>query len=248
MTTNPRQTGTKNVSASKRKIQDCDILILADDSVRGRQLGTKIAAMNSVFSGLNIESLTIRAGLDMLRHFKPKVIILDAEESNIDPLHWIKQVHMTQSDAPIILITTACDPLLASRALRAGAIAYLSSDEVDSLLADAFSKITSRERFVSEKVMQGILHGIVETCTGATDMPIQRLSDREMMVFQLLGNDKSLRVIAEELGVNIKTVSTHCNNIRRKLNIPDNQHLAQISHEWVAGRHNQDGQLASTST
>ena len=84
--------------------------------------------------------------------------------------------------------------------------------------------------------MQGILHGMTENPECDTHIPVEVLSDREMMVFQLLGKGKCPRNIAEELGVNIKTVATHCNNIRRKLHTPDNRHLTKISLDWTAGR------------
>lgn len=168
----------------------------------------------------------------------PRMIVLDDENGKMDPLQWVKQVHATCPDTALVLIAPTKDPMLASRALRAGANAYISGDEFDTILPEAFAHIGENERYVSEEIMQGILHGMVQTNDSETNLPVESLSDREMMVFQLLGEGKIVQKIAEELDVNIKTIATHCNNIRRKLNAADNHQLSHLSRDWVAGRDN----------
>jgi len=247
MTTPSPKKAPKNVSATKRNVKEARILILTSNELRGQIIAQKISRLETPFSGESTGVVSISQGLECIRHGKPKLIILDAEEPGIDPLQWIKQVRIVLPETPVMLITTTCDPMLASRSLRAGALAYLCSDEVNTLMGEAITKIASNERFVSENVMQGILHGIVETFHNESNLPIQLLSDREMMVFQLLGTGKAIRTIAGELGVNIKTVSTHCNNIRRKLQTPDNQRLSEISREWVIGRQENGRQLSSST-
>jgi len=247
MTIIRRQKAQKNVLASVRLAKDFGILILTNDDVRGQHIAQKIGSVESALRHESAGVVSIKQGLEHIRHVKPKLIILDAEEPDIDPLQWIKQVRIILPDTPVMLITTPCDPMLASRSLRAGALAYLSSDEVDTIMGEAMAKISVNERFVSEQVMQGILHGIVETFNRESGLPIELLSDREMRVFQLLGAGKAIRTIASELGVNIKTISTHCNNIRRKLQTQDNQHLIQISREWAANRQEGSKLLSTTS-
>lgn len=247
MTTPSPKKAKKITWAINRRVEDSGILILTNSDKSGHIIAQKIGSLPTPLSDESTTVVSISQGLEHLRNVHLKLIILDAEEPGIDPLHWIKQVHTVQPETPVMIITTTCDPMLASRALRAGALAYLCSDEVNTLLGEAITKVAASERFVSENVMQGILHGIVETVHSESNLPVQLLSDREMMVFQLLGTGKAIRTIAGELGVNTKTVSTHCNNIRRKLQTPDNQHLAKISREWVVGRR-ESGKQLSTST
>lgn len=176
------------------------------------------------------------------------LVILDTEAGHLDPLYWIKQIHNSCPGAAVMLVAPSNDPNLASRALRAGANAYIASDLFDAQFQSALNLISMGERYVSEDVMQGILHGIVQTSSAESHVPVESLSDREMMVFQLLGEGKVIRTIADELGVNIKTVATHCNNIRRKLSTTDNRQLSELSRDWVAGRESGKEQSHHSST
>jgi len=162
-------------------------------------------------------------------------VVLDVNSTSCDPLFLLKQIRVLMPLSTLILITSEIDPVIASRAMRSGAAAYLASNELEALLPVAIERIRAGERFVSEGVMQGILHGMVDSGDAANSLPVQMLSDREMMIFQMMGKGCSLHRIARELGINIKTVSTHCHNIRSKLSISDNAELSAISKSWIDG-------------
>jgi DNA-binding NarL/FixJ family response regulator len=210
------------------------VLILSNDATRTRALESALSA--AVGSNNPIYSRSLKSDIDTMHREQPALILLDAQDPTMDPLHELKRVRNHYPTTPLILLHATTDALVASRALRAGATAFLATRELAGLLAPAIEKALVGERFVSEEVMQGILHGMTENPESETRIPIEILSDREMMVFQLLGKGKCPRNIAEELGVNIKTVATHCNNIRRKLHTPDNRHLTKISLDWTADR------------
>jgi len=207
---------------------------MSDDAGRARNLQRLLSA--TLYAPLAVTIMTIKAGLEALRHALPALLFLDMQDRDADPLHGLKQVRNVVSDVPVILVTAGNDPIVASRALRAGASAYLAGEDLVAMLPSALEHVSVGERYVTEDVMQGILHDMVDSGEGESRVPVESLSDREMMVFQLLGRGKTLRHIADELGVNIKTVATHCNNIRRKLHTPDNRHLCRISRDWMANR------------
>ena len=219
------------------------VLILSNDAARTRALESALNA--AIGSGMLVQSGSLKSDIDAMNREQPALILLDAQDPTMDPLHELKRVRNHHPSAPLILLHATTDALVASRALRAGATAFLATRELGGLLRPAIEKALAGERFVSEEVMQGILHGMTENPESESRIPIEILSDREMMVFQLLGKGKCPRNIAEELGVNIKTVATHCNNIRRKLHTPDNQHLTKISLDWTADR---SPQMTSSST
>ncbi len=216
------------------------VLIISSEPARIRSIEHALA--ESACTGITINIISIRAGTDVRTGKQPGLIILDAQDATVDPLHEVKRMRAALPDSRLILLYSTTDAVVASRALRAGAIAFLASREIPLLLVAAINMAMAGERFVSEEVMQGILHGMTENSENNTRIPIEVLSDREMMVFQLLGKGKCPRNIADELGVNIKTIATHCNNIRRKLHTPDNRHLTRISHDWAEGRIGTDGQ------
>jgi len=222
----PNPAGIKNDSST--------VIVLSNDETRSRQLVAALTGSSCADMSIQTGALTDDTG-DVTREHTA-MIILDAQDPTIDPLHALKRVRCHAPDAPLILVYSTTDALVASRALRAGATAFLATRELKTLFHAAVEKAIVGERFVSEEVMQGILHGMAEDADGQNRIPIEVLSDREMMVFQLLGKGKCPRNIADELGVNIKTVATHCNNIRRKLHTTDNRHLTRISQDWTASR------------
>lgn len=178
----------------------------------------------------------LKSGTRLVMGPAHRMVILDIQDTAIDPLQHIKQIKQSAPDITIVIIASDSNAALAQRALRAGASAYLTNEEAETMLATALEQVASGERFVSEEIMQGILHGMVEVSHGENRIPIEMLSDREMVIFQMIGHGKPFREIAEELNVNIKTVATHCNNIRRKLHSRDNRHLTRLCQSWVASR------------
>lgn len=210
------------------------VILLSNNQSRIHHI--EYALKGSACAELPVVKDTLKSDLHQIGPDQRCLIILDVQDAAIDPLHELKRVRNINATSPLILLHATADSLVASRSLRAGATGFLAAREINTLFNTAIEKATAGERFVSEEVMQGILHGMTENSESDSHIPVEVLSDREMMVFQLLGKGKCPRNIAEELGVNIKTVATHCNNIRRKLHTPDNQHLTKISVNWTAGR------------
>jgi DNA-binding NarL/FixJ family response regulator len=78
-----------------------------------------------------------------------------------------------------------------------------------------------------------MLHRLVEDDESAGENPIERLSDREIQVFELIGNGVSTKDIAERLHISVKTVETHRENIKRKLDLGANLELIRWAVQWV---------------
>lgn len=209
-----------------------EVVVLADDLVRARQMLNQLK--QTVYSGASTHIAPLKEGFHGSAKNLPRLIILDIQDTTVvDPLMHIKHIKQIAPDLTIVIITRDSNPELAQRALRAGATAYLTDEEADTMLADALEFVASGEHFVSEAVMQGILHGIVKAGYSEDRVPIEVLSDREMVIFQMIGHGKPFREIAEELNVNVKTIATHCNNIRRKVRSRDNRHLTRLCRNWV---------------
>lgn len=207
------------------------LAILSDQRPRARHL----KAMLGEHAGdhFDIEIHDLQDASSEIRQRPPDVVLLDIQSEGNDPLYYLKQLRSNWPDIAIIILTRDTNAALAQRALRAGAAAYLTDQEASALLTRAVETIAAGERFVSDDVMQGILHGMVETGRRESRLHIEMLSDREMVVFQMLGRGKTFREIARELNLNIKTVATHGNNIRRKLHSRDNRHLMRMSRDWM---------------
>jgi DNA-binding NarL/FixJ family response regulator len=220
---------------TRSALQNDEILVYADDKERSSHL-EKLVHL-SVKADFHIEKSTLKDGIHLAKERQPRMAILDIQDDRMDPLMFVKQIKQGAPEIRLIIIARDMNSALIQRALRAGASAYLTADEAETMLATALEQVLSGERFVSDDVMQGILHGMVESGPHEDRIPIELLSDREMVIFQMLGQGKPFREIALELNLNIKTVATHCNNIRRKLHSRDNRQLTRLSQHWVAERY-----------
>jgi len=213
------------------------ILIISDAPARAQRIRRLLSI--TAYADYNVQSKSMPVALPFLQHASCALIILDAQNKSVDQLHALKQVRAVAPETHIMMVTAENDPVVASRALRAGVSAYIPAEELSKLMTLAIAKLSTGERYVSEDVMQGILHGMVDKDNDSNIVMIETLSDREMSVFQLLSHGKNLRTIADEIGINIKTVTTHCNNIRRKLQIANNHELCRVSMEWAANHHHE---------
>ena len=87
--------------------------------------------------------------------------------------------------------------------------------------------------FVSDKMAATILHKLAGGVTSQGGSPVDVLSDREMEVFQLLGEGLGVRKIAENLFVSVKTVEAHREHIKRKMNFKSSTELLRYAIQYV---------------
>lgn len=200
------------------------VVILGDDRARARALQEEIRG--TVAAGHTIMTGPLTSGGHLLAQAPGGIAVIDIRDDAIDPLQLIKQIRQQQPATAIVIITRTCNPALAQRALRAGASAYLTGAEIEQhLLIPALARVAGGERYVSDDTMQGILQGMVETGHPEWRGKTGVLSDREMVIFEMIGRGKTFGDIAAELQIHVKTVATHANHMRRKLHLRSNREL-----------------------
>jgi DNA-binding NarL/FixJ family response regulator len=124
------------------------------------------------------------------------------------------------------------ESLYGERAIRAGARGYLNKQEATKKVIPAIRSILAGEIFVSEKMTAALLHKLSggTKIEGAT--PAEILTDRELEVFQLLGQGQGVRQIAENLFVSVKTVEAHRENIKKKMNFQTSSELLRYAIQY----------------
>jgi DNA-binding NarL/FixJ family response regulator len=121
----------------------------------------------------------------------------------------------------------------AERALRAGARGYIMKEAGGENLLTAIRQVLRGEVYVSPRMSARILEGISGTKPRGSSSPIEKLTDREFEVFQLIGQGKSTRDIAAQLHLSPKTVDVHRANIKEKLGLTDVTALIRHAVRWV---------------
>jgi DNA-binding NarL/FixJ family response regulator len=150
------------------------------------------------------------------------VVVLDLALGRDNGLEVLKHIKSEQPKLPVLILSMQPEEHYASRLLKAGAAGYLSKESAPGELVNAVIKVSSGGRYVSPAIAERLAF---EIGTPATDTPHERLSDREFQVFQMIASGKGLTQIADELGVSVKTVSTHRARILTKLGIKNNAEL-----------------------
>jgi len=122
------------------------------------------------------------------------------------------------------------------RLLAAGASGYIMKQAASELLLVALRRVLSGDIYVSESLSRVMEELGPARLNGVADDPIERLSNRELQVLSLIGRGLSSREAADGLGLSVKTVETHRQSLKRKLNLATNAQLLQYAINWYGNR------------
>ena len=171
---------------------------------------------------------------------QPDVMIVDLSLTNGSGLELIKDVKAQYPDLAMLVLSLHDEALYAERVLRAGARGYIMKRASTAELLVALRKVLSGEVYLSERMASLLVNQAVgKHETPANEGPLGMLSDRELEVFQLLGEGRGTRKIAKELGLSMKTVSCY-RNIKSKLHLKDATELLHHAVQWVTNLHQKD--------
>jgi len=163
----------------------------------------------------------------------PDAIIVDISLKGANGLELIKNLKAIHEDIPILVFSMHDETIYAQRALRAGAKAYVMKKESPSKVVDAIRKIIQGEIYVSPSVADQVLHQIVNGPGNVSTSPVDRLTDRELEVVQLIGRGLSSREVADSLHLSVKTIESHRAHVKEKLGLRNATELVQFSVQWV---------------
>jgi DNA-binding NarL/FixJ family response regulator len=164
---------------------------------------------------------------------KPEVILADLTMPGRSGLEFIKDLLALNPTQPILVVSMHDESVYAERALRAGARGYIMKEAGGEAVVAAIRQILRGEVYVSPAMSARILEGFSGKRPRGSASPIEKLSDREFEVFQLIGQGKSTRDIAEQLHLSPKTVDVHRSNIKEKLDLRDATSLIRHAVRWV---------------
>lgn len=173
------------------------------------------------------------AALEALRRTKVDLAIVDIGlHGSADGIELTKSIRAEHPDLPVLVLSMHDEGLYADRALRAGARGFLMKREaLDSVIA-AVRTVLDGEIYLSATMSKRV---IAEHVSGGGDSrsAIEKLSDRELEIFQLIGKGEEVREIAEHLHISPKTVEAHRARIKEKLNLANAREVARSALNWV---------------
>lgn len=162
------------------------------------------------------------------------LMILDLRLKAGDALDFIKTLRTEYSKLKVLVLSQYDELLFAERALRAGASGYIMKENAADEILRAVRKVLAGDLYLSERVAAVIVQRSLREKPEGSRAGVERLSDREMQVFQLLGAAYSPREIAEQFHLSRKTIETHCEKIKHKLNLYTAAELKRFARQWAS--------------
>jgi DNA-binding NarL/FixJ family response regulator len=165
---------------------------------------------------------------------KPDLMVLDLRLKGGDVLDFIKTLRVEHPEVKALILSQYDELIFAERALRAGTSGYIMKENATDEVLRAVRKVLAGELYFSERVATAIVQRTLREKPNGSRVGIERLSDREMQVFQLLGAAYSPREIAEQFHLSRKTIETHCEKIKHKLSLYTAAELKRFARQWAA--------------
>jgi DNA-binding NarL/FixJ family response regulator len=169
---------------------------------------------------------------EAIARLKPDVAIVDISLKDSSGLELIKDLRLTSPPVAVLVLSMHEESHYAERALRAGALGYIMKRETATKVVAAIRQVLQGRIYLSESLAVGMAAQFVSGRTLATGSPAEVLSDRELEVFEQLGEGRGTRQIAEALGVSIKTVQAYSARIKEKLKLASATELIREAVRW----------------
>ena len=178
------------------------------------------------------ESENAPQALQAISASKPHIAIVDLSLKDSSGIELIKALKEAQPSVAVLVLSMHDETHYAERALRAGAKGYVMKRETTRKVIEAIRRILEGKLYISEKVAEVLAGRLAEGRRPEGFSPVEQLSDRELEVFEMLGQGQGTRQISETLRVSVKTVQAYCARIKEKMNLSSATELLREAIRW----------------
>ncbi len=215
----------------KKNPNKAKIIIVDDHPIVRQGLGDLINREKDLVVCAQAENAS--QAIKAIKTQDPDMVIVDISLKEGSGLELIKDVKFKFDTVPMLVLSMHPEFLYAERALRAGAKGYIMKQEPNKEVIGAIRKILDGALYLSDKMMQKLVNKLVDVEGEAGQSISDRLSDRELEVFSLLGQGNGTRQIADKLHLSVKTIETYRSHIKEKLNFESASELLHHAFLWV---------------
>jgi DNA-binding NarL/FixJ family response regulator len=166
----------------------------------------------------------------------PDLVLIDITLTGKNGIELIKDIRAFSPDVLMLVISMHDESLYAERVLRAGGRGYIMKQEGGKRMMLAIRRVLDGQIYVSEKISAKILDLFSGRRSQSENSPLERLTDRELEVFQKIGQALSTKEIGLQLHISGKTVEVHKGHIKEKLGLKSTRELISYAARWVAGQ------------
>lgn len=208
-------------------------IVIIDDHPVVRFGARQLIEMNEDYEVVG-EAPSVSEGLELIDRVVPDLALVDLTLADGSGLELIKRIKARGEGPAILVWSIHDDALFAERALSAGARGYVNKTQATEALLSAIDRVLAGRIYLSAGMTERLLQQFVGRGVSEGSLPEEVLSDRELEVFERLGRGRTTREVAADLGLSIKTIETHRENIKAKLQIRTGNELIRRAAVWVA--------------
>jgi DNA-binding NarL/FixJ family response regulator len=168
---------------------------------------------------------------------KPDIALIDISLKNESGLELIKTLQSQYPDVALVVLSMHDEALYAERALHAGARGYVMKRETTKNVITAIRRVTGGDIYVSDRVVNSMARRMSSSRKTSAADPVERLSDRELEIFRLLGQGRTPSQIAEDLRLSLKTVQAYCARAKEKFGVSSLTELLRAAIRWEDAMH-----------
>jgi len=217
---------------AKKTTGKSKVLIVDDHPVLRQGIAQLIALENDM--AVCGEAADAGEALKVAQETQPDVAIVDISLHDSNGIDLIKDMVIRWPRLPILVLSMHSESFYAERVFRAGAKGYVTKGEPSGKVIEGLRKVLAGDVYVSEKLASKMIGRLMGGARGdASGFSIDRLSDREFQVFELIGQGMQTREIAQKLHVSVKTIDAHRENIKNKLKLTNATELLKTAIHWV---------------
>jgi len=171
-----------------------------------------------------------------IEELRPDVAVVDISLNDAHGLDLVQNVRAQYPEVRTIVFSMYDENVYAERAIRAGAAGYLMKSEPTKNIVEAVRCADDGEVYLSRKMSSRILNKVAMGKTSEPSFAVDELTDREMAVFQMLGQGYSVQEIQDRLSLSRKTIETYRRRAKEKLGFDTVSELLQHAVQWTYGQ------------
>lgn len=175
--------------------------------------------------------------IDGIAKERPDVAIIDISLTNESGLELIKNLVKQFPQVAVVVLSMHDEALYAERALRAGARGYVMKHETSKSVLASIRRVIGGDIYVSERIVNRMALRLSSARRPLAASPVERLSDRELEIFQLLGQGRTPSEIARDLNLSLKTVQAYCARAKEKFGVTSLTELLRAAIRWDDASH-----------
>jgi DNA-binding NarL/FixJ family response regulator len=225
---------------STNKNPKCDLpeakrIVIVDDHPLFRKGLEQLIHTDGAFAVCG-EAGNAAEAMDVIRKLNPDLAIVDLSLPGANGIELIKNIRAEFPKVPILVVSMHDESLYAVRALRAGAEGYVMKHEAMANVIQAIREVFNGRPYLSPAMAAQVITKFAHRDAEGEADPVERLSDRELEILELIGKGTEVRQIAKLLHLSPKTVETHRAHIKDTLDLKNSREVARFALQWLSAR------------